>query len=652
MRTTLKRGVGRGAGLDGKNGHAVFPPGTAGAVVRYRQPPPPERSGLGLLARMLLGTLLVVLAIGLAVGGGAFLWFDQSVSAVHAHSAEVKIAQKQLQVTLPGQAAIALVVGYDQRAGKEFSDVSRSDTVMLIRADPGTGTISLLSFPRDLVVPIYCPKSAAPLRSDRINAAYAQCGPAGTLDTVKHLTKLPVNYLIWVNFHGFKEIVDKIGGIWMDVDRRYFNVNTGTAATNYANINLQPGYQRLTGEQALAFVRFRHTDDDYHRLARQQQFVRALKQQFAHNFNPLNLPSIVKTITSNVDVGGKVDDRTVLSYALFASRLQGGHFFQDRIEGITGYSETHASDSAIQKAVDEFTHPDVEQPQAADAAALGRKLKSKSTAPAPKDTSVTVLNGNGVAGSAASASYLLAQRGYETVLPPNNLEPNAPQSNYFHSQIYFNPNKAGAKAAAGALGKLIVPADIHPLPKDRRLRALDPGAMLMVVTGETYHNQVVQPAPPPAAPKHQPAAVRYDAGPGLELVKPLVDRVKFPLQTPTILERSSYPDTQYRDKPVRLYWIDDHHHKAVRLVFRTGAGEYWGIEETDLPDPPILADRSFQRKLKGREFSLYYTGSHLHMVVLRVHDRSYWVVNTLLDSLSNETMLAIAKGLKPLPAAK
>jgi len=172
------------------------------------------------------------------------------------------------------------------------------------------------------------------------------------------------------------------------------------------------------------------------------------------------------------------------------------------------------------------------------------------------------------------------------------------------------------------------------------------------VTGETYHNQVVQPAPQPATPKHQPAAVRYDAGPGLELLKPLVDRVKFPLQTPTILERSSYPDTQYRDKPVRLYWIDDHHHKAVRLVFRTGAGEYWGIEETDLPDPPILADRSFQRKLKGREFSLYYTGSHLHMVVLRVHDRSYWVVNTLLDSLSNETMLAIAKGLKPLPAAK
>ena len=150
----------------------------------------------------------------------------------------------------------------------------------------------------------------------------------------------------------------------MDVDRRYFNVNTGTAATNYANINLQPGYQRLTGEQALAFVRFRHTDDDYHRLARQQQFVRALKQQFAHNFNPLNLPSIVKTITSNVDVGGKA--RRPDCPELRALRVRG---CRAATSSRTGSRESPATarrtrrHSAIQKAVDEFTHPDVEQPR-------------------------------------------------------------------------------------------------------------------------------------------------------------------------------------------------------------------------------------------------------------------------------------------------
>ena len=69
-------------------------------------------------------------------------------------------------------------------------------------------------------------------------------------------------------------------------------------------------------------------------------------------------------------------------------------------------------------------------------------------------------------------------------------------------------------------------------------------------------------------------------------------------------------------------------------------------------DAPALADRSFRHRLKGRDYDLYYSGKHLHMVVLRQGDATYWVVNTLLDSLSNETMLAIAKGLKPLGPAK
>ena len=213
---------------------------------------------------------------------------------------------------------------------------------MLIRADPGTKTISLLSFPRDLGVPIYCPKQAAtPRRATRSTPPMPTAGPQGTLDTVKHLTNLPINYLITVNFHGFKEIVDKLGGIWMDIDRRYYNVNTGTAAENYANINLQPGYQKLTGEQALDFVRFRHTDDDYHRLARQQEFVRALKQQFAQQLRPAQ--AAVDRQDDHAQRRGRrrrSSDKTVAQLALFASRLPGGHFFQDKIQGVTGDSET------------------------------------------------------------------------------------------------------------------------------------------------------------------------------------------------------------------------------------------------------------------------------------------------------------------------
>jgi hypothetical protein len=174
--------------------------------------------------------------------------------------------------------------------------------------------------------------------------------------------------------------------------------------------------------------------------------------------------------------------------------------------------------------------------------------------------------------------------------------------------------------------------------------------MLLVIVGETFHDQL-PPVQPVVVPTRQPAAVRFDRGPGDELLRPLIPRVPFRLEVPTVLERSSYPDTQYGDKPVRLSYIQGRH-KAVRLVFRTGANEYWGIEETDWPDAPVLADKSFQHDLGGREFQLYYSGPHLHMVVLRVGDTSYWVVNTLLDGLSNETMLAIARGLKPLPVRK
>ena len=118
--------------------------------------------------------------------------------------------------------------------------------------------------------------------------------------------------------------------------------------------------------------------------------------------------------------------------------------------------------------------------------------------------------------------------------------------------------------------------------------------------------------------------------------------------TPSVMESSSFPD---RTKPLYAYRIHEQS-KAVRLVFRTGSGAYWGIEQTDWLDAPILGDRSVHHILSGRAYDFYYTGPKLHMIVLRQGGVSYWVVNSLLDNISNETMIAIAKGLRPLPAKK
>jgi LCP family protein required for cell wall assembly len=648
MRTTLKRGVGRGAGANG-NGRAIYPPGSISTVTRYRQPAPPAQTGFGLFRRIMVGTLVVASSLAIALAGGAYLDANQVVASLRAHTPGLVKASHELDVPVAHKAAIALVIGYDHRAGVESSRPSLSDTLMLIRADPGTNTISLLSFPRDLDVPIYC--GATPVTTDRINSAYSRCGPKGSLLTIKHLTGLPINYLITVNFHGFKEVVDKLGGVWMDVDRRYYNKNTGSYYDNYANINLQPGYQLLSGQQALDFVRFRHTDSDLYRNARQQQFVRAVKEQVAQNVSVWNIPSLVSSIARNIEVGEgghSLQLNQVKSYALFAHQLPPGHLLQQRIQDVQCSLGCVASPSDIDQAVADFSNPDVGSAKVANAAALGRKVKS--TAPPPGKVTVTVLNGSGVQAAAANTSYLLAQRGYVTQVPPNGGEANAPQQ--FHTKIYYDPAQKRSHAAAAALQRLMQPADVAKLPRSPKLLALDPGSMLVVVLGTAFSGTLAQPVTH-NVPKHQPAVVRYDAS-SADLLRPLAKKVPYRLMVPTILERSSNADTQTGDKAVRVYWMDPAHrkHKGVRLVYRTGANEYWGVQETDWADAPVLKDKSFRHDLGGREFDLYYDGPRLHMVVLRAHGASYWVVNTLLDSLSNETMLAVAKGLKPLTRGK
>src|SRR3954465_5298092 len=217
MRTTLKRGIGRGAN---GNGRAVLPPGSLSPVTLYRQAPPPKPGFAKVVGRffLFLALVLVVLVSGLV--SGFYLWAQERASAFGCQTAGCKrTAQRLDEIQDPSQPATALVIGYDHRAG-DVGDPSRSDTLMLIRADPTTKTVSLLSLPRDLDVPIYCPSRTATGRNGpagapppgagaggrngpavvydhgRINSAYAFCGPTGSLETVRHLTGLPINYLV------------------------------------------------------------------------------------------------------------------------------------------------------------------------------------------------------------------------------------------------------------------------------------------------------------------------------------------------------------------------------------------------------------------------------------------------------------------------
>jgi LCP family protein required for cell wall assembly len=170
-----------------------------------------------------------------------------------------------------------MVLGSDHRSIYGKNVRGNSDTMMLIRLDPDKAATSIMSIPRDLKVSIY---RGAGVQTAKINAAYNLGGPRLAVRTVRRELGIPINHVIDMDFGGFRHAVDRVGCIYTDVDRRYFNDNSG-GGEPYAQINLQAGYQKLCNYDALAYVRFRHEDTDLVRAARQQDFLRQAKDQLS-----------------------------------------------------------------------------------------------------------------------------------------------------------------------------------------------------------------------------------------------------------------------------------------------------------------------------------------------------------------------------------
>ena len=105
---------------------------------------------------------MAALVLGAGAAGGTYLYLHESVAAIAAKTPANQRAARQLDVPFPGQPAVALVIGYDHRAGDGNNTSGRSDTLMLVRADPESESISLLSFPRDMLAEIRCPGRRRP----------------------------------------------------------------------------------------------------------------------------------------------------------------------------------------------------------------------------------------------------------------------------------------------------------------------------------------------------------------------------------------------------------------------------------------------------------------------------------------------------------
>ena len=270
------------------------PPGRKGRRKRHRLPR---------WARWTLAVLGLVLVAVLGAGGYE-LWYLNNVynKVTKLHGTDKK-ASKHLVATIPtsSQPITALLIGSDHRGDGATGQNGLSDTLMLARLDPAHHMVSLLSIPRDLWVPSLGAK---------INSAYSEGGDARSLETVESVTGVKPNYLLNVDFAGFQRLVDTLGGIYVNVDQYYYNPLAQSQYTGFSAIDVKPGYQRLSGADALAFSRYRHTDDDFHRQARQQMFLRAFEARASariHGISVTDIPfinNLLGALSSSITIVG------------------------------------------------------------------------------------------------------------------------------------------------------------------------------------------------------------------------------------------------------------------------------------------------------------------------------------------------------------
>ncbi len=506
--------------------------------------PKPKRYWL----RFTLASVLIVAVSAAATATSVLLYLDSIAQALSHNNVYSNKLKGYLSTVDGGEAQNILILGSDKRANLE-EDPGRSDTTMLIRLDPDRNAIAVLSIPRDLKVEIPGVGTA------KFADAYAYGGPKLTLQTVKQLTGLPINHVVNVDFLGFVRAVYAIGCVYVDVDRRYFHSNVGVPASEqYAEINVQPGYQLLCGKKALQYVRYRHTDTDLVRSARQQDFISAARQRISVQdlvFDQSGLIDIFTKYTTS-DINDKETMLQVLKLFL-ASRnaaIKEVHFPAE-----LGPSFVYTTPEAVNEAVNMFL------------------------------------------GIEASGG------------PRGSLEDGEEESG--------GKKKSGKKKAKK-----------QPKPEKPRLaKPKPPGSDGLVPAREAGEAEA------------EAAARKLGSG--------------FPVFYPSRLPSSAYyveSNSYEHIQDPRVYHLkdtDDERHAAYRMVVvmeLPDGNHYFGVQGVQgWSDPPILNNPSLTKTIHGREYDIFVDGDRVKMIAWRRGDNSYWVSNDLLQTLTNDQMVGIAR---------
>lgn len=273
--------------------------------------------------------LYIKTALLMAVVFGVF--FGLGAGLVHVFSPGDKtVADDTSAATVQDKARTnILLLGVDARTGDSVEN-SRTDTMILTSIDPDQNRVAVVSIPRDTKVD--GSKSGG---FDKINAANVVGGPDLAVQKVEEIMNEKVNYYVEIDFDGFKNIIDTLGGVTINVDQRMYKPSEG--------IDLQPGVQKLNGSDALAYVRFRgYLNGDIDRTTHQQEFIKALGKQLLQPSTIVKLPTLIKEAMADVKTNmGLADMLKIASWApgfssdsIVAQTLPGSFYDQRNEQGV------------------------------------------------------------------------------------------------------------------------------------------------------------------------------------------------------------------------------------------------------------------------------------------------------------------------------
>jgi LCP family protein required for cell wall assembly len=398
-----------------------------------------------------------------------------------------------------GEPMNILLVGSDSREGEspgESAEVAgkRTDTIMVVRLDPRSEQVSVLSFPRDLWLPI-----AGTGESARINSAYNEPGEQQVLiDTIQQNFGIEINHWVEVDFEGFRQLVDSIGGVTLYFDRGLRDKASGLYIYDYGCVNLD-------GDMALAYARSRKAEydtpdgwvrdpqSDLSRIERQQTLMtEALGTALGQaRSSPLRLRELIDIGTANVSIDDGLGLGDVLDLGEGFKDLD-----TDRFQTVALPTEPRPGDEDATVVVDERAAEPILN--------VFRGLDPGEISPA--NVEVTVLNGTvadpggpreGLAGDVSAA---LATIGFEVGTPGDADEP------YEHTTIYHAPGELtyAQRVARHVTGGVVLEEDA----------TLEPGHVT-VVAGRDFASVHEDATPidelPPA-----PGAPATTAAPGTE----------------------------------------------------------------------------------------------------------------------------------------